>query len=207
MNDLTTTWQGGFPPATAPPDIPPLDQGSITVVSAAATAQTSSVVRYAAGIFTSQSWSTGPAVPLLIRVLNADDVRGICKDLDQQLGGTATGIDDLPLRAFRHAARCYLDNGTSDRFSTATFGPITQPGPDELLGDLTWPAGVSGTLSVNGQRLLVESHLAPVPAGPLVPLRPADLRSLIEALQAALAADTVDPLWQQVLTTAEQSPA
>ncbi len=50
-----------------------------------------------------------------------------------------------------------------------------------------------------------DGHLAHLPAADPAPVRQADLRSLVSALQKALANPGLDPLWQQVLAGAQQA--
>ena len=200
----TGPWQGGFPAPNPPPDLPDLDSGSVTIVSPGATADSGSLVRYTGGFFISQSWSTGPPVPLLIEVLQPDAIRKIRHEITEQLHGPGSGLDDIPLRAFAEAARLYLEPQASDRFTTATFGSITQVSPGEFAGNVSWPAGVAGTVLASGQKVSAQTHLAAVPAGNPAPLREADLQSLVQALDSAVAAGGIDPLWQQVLSIALQ---
>ncbi len=201
----TGPWQSGFPAPTPPPALPDLDTGSITIVSQGSTPDSGSLVRYAGGIFTSQFWSTGPAVPLLIEVLQPDALRKIRHEVAEQLHATGSGLDDIPLLAFAEAARLYLEPDASDRFTAAVFGAVTEPGPGEFLGTVSWPGGVVGMVLASGQEVSAQTHLPPVPAGNLTPLREADLRSLVEALDGALASAAIDPLWQQVLSIAQQA--
>jgi hypothetical protein len=200
-------WQGGFPAPNPPPALPDLDSGSITIVSQGPTAGSGNLVRYANGVFTSQFWSTGPPVPFLIEVLQPDAVRKIRHQVVEQLHGPGSGLDDIPLLAFVEAARLYLEPQASDRFTTATFGPIAEANPGEFVGNVSWPAGVAGTVLASGQQVSAQTHLAEVPAGNPAPLREADLKSIVDALDSAVAAGGIDPLWQQVLTIAQQALA
>jgi hypothetical protein len=201
----TGPWQGGFPAPTPPPALPDLDTGSITIVSQGSSPDSGTLVRYAGGVFTSQSWSTGPPVPLLIEVLQPDAVSKIRHEVTEQLHGPGTGLDDIPLHAFAEAARLYLETDASDRFTAAAFGMVTQPSPGEFLGTVTWPGGVVGMVLASGQEVSAQTHLAPEPAGNLTPLREADLRSLVQALEGALGTTATDPRWQQVLSIAQQA--
>jgi hypothetical protein len=209
MADYSATdnpWEGGCSVPVLPPDVPVFDSAAI-VVAQQSDAQTGVVISYRRGIFTRQSWSTGPPVPFLIEVLKPDAVREIRDQVAEQLLTPGTGLDNLPLRAFLAAADVHLNPEPSTRFNAAAFGAISEQVPGRFLGVVTYPNGVAGTLLGSDAEVSVESHLAPFPAGNLVPLRVGDLRSLIAALEAALAAGSTDPLWQQMLAFAQQAAA
>ena len=63
---------------------------------------------------------------------------------------------------------------------------------------------MTGTITGSDTGVAGESHLAPLPPGPLTPLRTGDLRSLILSLEKALTAGDLDPRWQQMLAFAQQ---
>ena len=73
------------------------------------------------------------------------------------------------------------------------------------MGVVSYPDGVEGTIAGSDQGAYGESHLAPLPAGFLAPLRAGDVRSPILSLENALAAGGTDPRWQQMLTYAQQA--
>ena len=204
----TEPWQGGLTAAGAPPGLPDLSSGGLTIVtqqSAVASGASGALVSYHEGIFTRQFWSTGPPVPFLIEILPRQQVHKILDQVIEQLRGPGSGLDDIPLRAFAEAARLYLEPDPSDRFTAAVFGPITQPSPGELTGEVSWPSGTAGTVLGSTSGVSAQTHLAPVPAGNPTPLREADLRSLALALENAVATQPIDPLWQQMLSFAQDA--
>jgi hypothetical protein len=203
--EVTELWQGSLSAPTTPPDLPAAGSGTITIVSQQSTEDSGFLVSYLEGNFTSQFWSTGPVIPYLIEVLSPERVRQIREQIIEQLRGVGSGLDDIPLRAFAEAARLYLESEASDRFEVVAFGPITRPGVGELQGEVSWPSGIVGTVLGSADGVSAQTHLAPVPAGNPVPLREADQRSLVLALTSALAAQSIDPLWQQMLSFAEQA--
>ncbi len=197
-------WQGGLTAAGPPPGLPDLSSGGITVVAQqSATAVTGALVCYQGGAFTRQFWTTGPPVPLLIESLSRGQVRQILDQVLEQLRGPDTGLDDIPLRAFAETARLYLEPKPSDRFAEAAFGPIAQPSPGDLTGEVSWPSGTVGTVLGSASAISAQTHLASVPAGNPAPLREADLRSLALALENAT--QPIDPLWQQMLSFAQDA--
>jgi hypothetical protein len=195
--------QGSLSVPVDPPSLPDVGSGAIAVISQQAGADSGVLVSYS-GVFTSQFWTTGPPVPFLIEILQPEQVRQIRNQVVEQLRGPGSGLDDLPLRAFAEAARLYLEPEASSRFTLATFGAITQPAAGDLQGEVSWSGGVAGTVLGSGGRVLAQSHLAPVPAGKPAPLREADLRSLVRALQCAVDTQDIDPLWKQMLSLAGQ---
>lgn len=199
-------WEGGLSVPVLPPNVPLFDSAAI-VVAQQSDAQTGVVVSYNRGIFTRQSWSTGHPVPVLIEVLKPQDVQQIRDELLEQLAIPGDGLDHLPLRAFVTVADVYLNPQPSTRFSRADFGAIAVQAPGQLLGSVTYPDGVAGTILGSDAGVSGESHLGPLPAGFQAPLRVGDLRSLISNLENALAAGGIDPLWQQMLTFAQQAAA
>ena len=201
----TEYWEAGFSRVFTPPILPPFGSGVIAAAVQEPGADTGAAITYTGSIFTSQSWSTGPPVPFLIKDLEPAEVRKIRDQIVDQLRGPGSGLDDLPLRAFVEVAKLYLEPGPSDRFTTAAFGTITQPSPGEYLGEVSWPGDITGTVLGTAQQISAESHLAAVQAGNPAPLREADLRSLVLALQSALAEQAADPQWQELLDLAEQA--
>jgi hypothetical protein len=199
-------WQGGFSVPTLPSAIPNFDSATITIAQQSA-AQSGVLVSYRRGIFTKQFWSTGIPVPHLIEVLKPAAVRELRDQVVEQLGLHGSGVDDLPLRAFVTTADVYLGHEPSTRFDRVTFGSIARPAPGEVMGDVAYRNGVTGTILGSGDGISAQSHLAPFPAGYLAPLRLGDLRSLISALDDALASGAIDPLWRQMLTFAKQAEA
>jgi hypothetical protein len=167
--------------------------------------QTGVAVAYSRGIFTRQAWSTGHPVPGVIEVLKPQEVRQVRDEVREQLAVPGDGLDQLPLRAFVTAADVYLNKEPSARFSRAVFGAIAQQAPGQLLGAVVYPDGVAGTIVGGDAGVSGESHPAPFPSGFQAPLRVGDLRSLISSLENALAGGGIDPLWQQMLTFAQQA--
>lgn len=198
--ETTGPWEGGF----IGPGLSDLISGEVIILSELPEAGTGIAVSYSGGIFTRRFWTTGPPVPLIIEILSPEEVKAIGDQVHDQLRGAGSGLDDIPLRAFLETVRLYLDPAASDRFTTAVFGSIVQVNPGELQGEVSWPGDVVGTvLSVDG--VSAQSNLAHVPAGNPAPLRKADLRSLVFALENAIATSVIDPLWQQMLTLAEEA--
>jgi len=144
-------------------------------------------------------------VPGVIEVLKPADVRQVRDHIRAQLDTCADGLDRLPLRAFVTVADVYLTPEPATRYRTAVFGALTEPAPGQLLGAVAYPNGVAGSVLGSDAGVSAESHLAPLPAGFLAPLRAGDLRSLITSLGDALAAGSAGPQWQQMLTFAQQA--
>lgn len=198
--ETTGPWEGGF----AGPGFSDLSDGAVIIVSQLPEAGTGILVSYSEGIFTRQFWTTGPPVPMLIELLSPEEVKAIGDQVAEQLRDSGSGLDDTPLRAFLETVRLYLETEASDRFTEAVFGSIVQTNQAELQGQVSWPGDVVGTvLSADG--VSAQTHLAQVPAGNPVPLRKADLRSFVFALEGALSTQAIDPLWQQMLSAAEQA--
>lgn len=198
--ETTGSWEGGF----AGPGFSDLSDGAVIIVSQLPEAGTGILVSYSEGIFTRQFWTTGPPVPMLIELLSPEEVKAIGDQVAEQLRDSGSGLDDTPLRAFLETVRLYLETEASDRFTEAVFGSIVQTNQAELQGQVSWPGDVVGTvLSADG--VSAQTHLAQVPAGNPVPLRKADLRSFVFALEGALSTQAIDPLWQQMLSAAEQA--
>jgi len=197
--------QGSLSFPVAPPGLPDVGSAAIAVISQLPAADSGALVSYLAGVFTRQFWTTGPAVPLLIEILPAEAVRQVRDQVARQLCGPGSGLDDLPLRIFVEAASLYLERDASGRFTSAAFGPITEVASGELQGEVAWPGGVAGTVVGSAGRIAAQTHLAPVAAGEPVPLREADLRSLVLALDNAVATQTVDPQWQTMLGLAKEA--
>jgi len=93
------------------------------------------------------------------------------------------------------------------RFRRAVFGAIAEQAPGQFSGAVACPGGVAGTIVGSDAGVSGESHLAPLPPGFQAPLRTGDLLSLILSLENALGAGGIDPLWQQMLTFAQQAAA
>ena len=197
--ETTGPWQGS-PSGTGLPGNS--DDGAVIIASEQAEGATGIMVSYADGQFTSRFWSAGPPIPLFIEILSPASVKAIRDQVAQQLQGPGSGLDDIPLRDFVETARLYLETETSGRFTEAVFGSIAQVTPGEAQGQVSWPGDVVGTVLSNGS---AQTHLAHLPAADPAPLRRADLRSLVSALQKALANPGLDPLWQQVLAGAQQA--
>lgn len=197
-------WEGGLSVPVLPPHVPLFDSAAI-VVAQPSDAQAGVAVSYSRGIFTRQSWSTGHPVPGVIEVLKPPDVQQVRDEILEQLAAGGDGLDHLPLRAFVTVADVYLSPEPSHRYRRAVFGGIAEQAPGQLLGAVSYPDGVAGTIVGSDQGVSGESHLAPLPAGSLAPLRAGDLRSLIFSLENALAVGGIDPQWQQMLTYAQQA--
>jgi len=190
--ETTGPWQGTLSGIGLPDNS---DDGAVIIAAEQAAGPTGILVSYADGQFTSRFWSAGPPIPLLIEILSPASVKAIRDQVAQQLQGPGSGLDDIPLRDF-------VETETSDRFTEAVFGSIAQVTPGEAQGQVSWPGDVVGTVLSNGS---AETHLAHLPTADPAPLRQADLRSLVSALQKALANPGLDPLWQQVLAGAQQA--
>jgi hypothetical protein len=208
--ETTTPWEGGFSGRPTPPQPPNLEAGAIVVVQAASAEGTGVQITYMDSAFYRSFWSVGSsAVPTLVEMLTPATVRQIRTQLVDQLASSATGLDDVPLKAFVEAAHQYLQSRSSERFSNAVFGTITeQTTPSVFLdGAASFPNGVVGTIQYTAGRIVAETHLSVLAAAqpsPPAPLRVADLRSLAQALQLALSNQPgIDPAWQQVLTFAQ----
>jgi hypothetical protein len=198
--EATGPWQGGF----SGPGLPALD-GAIVIAAQLPEDGAGVLVSYTGGIFTQQFWTTGPPVPRVVQILKPDEVRAVRDQIASQLQGPGSGLDDVPLREFVEAVRLHFDETASGRFAEAVFGSITQASPLGLQGQVTWPGDVIGTVLGNVEGVSAQSHLANVAAGNLAWLRSADLQSLVIALHKALDAGQTDPLWQHMLTYAEQA--
>ncbi len=203
-NAVDQPWEGGLSVPVLPPQVPLFDSAAI-IVAQQSDAQSGVAVSYGRGIFTRQAWSTGHPVPGVIEVLKPPEVRQVRDQIREQLGTCGDGLDHLPLRAFVTVADVYLSPEPSTRYRAAAFGTIAQQAPGQLLGAVAYPDGVAGSVLGSDAGVSAESHLAPLPAGFLAPLRAGDLRSLIGSLGNALAAGGIDPQWQQMLAFAEQA--
>ena len=206
MTQSSTTdqpWTGGLTVPFFPPSVPELASAAI-VVAQPFDAEAGVAVSYSRGIFTRQEWTTGHPVPLLISVLQRPEVEQIRDQVRDQLATRGEGLDDLPLRAFLTVADLYLSPEPSGRYVSAGFGAITASATGQLSGTVSYPDGVTGTITGSNTGVAGESHLAPLPPGPLTPLRTGDLRSLILSLEKALTAGDLDPRWQQMLAFAQQ---
>ncbi len=190
-------WQAGF----AGPGLPDLGGGALMIAAELPEAGTGIVVTYAGGVFRRQFWTQGPPVPLIVELLTSGDLKVLRDQLAAQLEGPGSGLDEIGLRAFLVAVRLHLSPGTSDRFAAAIFGTITAPNPGEFLGQVSWPGDVTGTVQASAAGVAAQTGLAHLTAADPAPLRPADVRSLIAALQAA---PVIAP-WDQVLNFAEQA--
>ena len=205
-NATDQPWEGGISVPVLPPHVPLFDSAAV-VVAQQSDAQAGVAVSYSRGIFTRQSWSTGHPVPGLIEVLKPQEVKQVRDQVLEQLVIPGDGLDHLPLRAFVTAADVYLNPEPSTRFDRAVFGTIAEQAPGQLLGAVAYPGDVAGTVLGSDAGVSGESHLGPLPSGFQAPLRVGDLRSLISSLENALAAGGIDPLWQQMLTFAQQAAA
>jgi hypothetical protein len=198
--EATGPWQGGF----SGPGLPALG-GAVLIAAQLPDDGAGILVSYSGGIFTRQFWTTGPPVPQIIEILPAGEVKAIRDQVAEQLQSPGSGLDDIPLREFVEAVRLHFEREPSDRFEEAVFGSITQASPGSLQGQVTWPGDVIGTVQGSADGVSAQSHLANIAAGNPAWLRNADLQSLVIALQDALATSATDPLWQQMLTYAEQA--
>jgi hypothetical protein len=205
-NATDQPWEGGLCVPVLPPHVPLFDSAAI-VVAQQSDAQAGVAVSYGRGIFTRQAWSTGHPVPGVIEVLKPQEVGQIRDQIREQLDRRGDGLDHLPLRAFVTVADVYLDPEPSARFRRAGFGAIAGQAPGQLSGAVAYPGGVAGTIVGSDAGVSGESHLAPLPPGFQAPLRTGDLLSLILSLENALGAGGIDPLWQQMLTFAQQAAA
>jgi hypothetical protein len=197
-------WAGGLSVPFFPPGVPELDSAAI-VVAQQFDAEAGVAVSYSRGIFTRQEWTTGHPVPDLIVVLQRPEVEQVRDQVREQLTTRGAGLDVLPLRAFLTVADLYLSPEPSGRYVSAVFGAISEPAAGQLSGTVSYPDGVTGTIVGSDTGVSGESHLAPLPPGPLDPLRVADLGSLITSLEKALTAGDLDPLWQHMLAFAQQA--
>jgi hypothetical protein len=195
--DSLGPWEAGF----AGPGLPDLEGGALIIAAELPEAGTGIAVTYTGGVFRRQFWTDGPPVPLIIELLTSGELKVLRDQLAAQLQGPGSGLDEIPLRAFLEAVRLHLSPGTSDRFAAAVFGTITAPNPGEFLGQISWPGDVTGTVQASANGISAQTGLAHLTAASLVPLRPADVRSLVAALQAA----PVSAPWDQVLNFAEQA--
>jgi hypothetical protein len=193
-------WAGGF----SGPGISDLG-GAVLIASELPQAGTGILVSYAEGQFTRRFWTTGPVVPEVIEILSRDQVHAIRDQVAGQLMGPGSGLDDIPLRTFVETVRMYFEPQASDRFTVAAFGSISQLNPGELQGTVSWPGAVIGTVLGSANGVSAQTHLAHMAAGNPSPLRSADLQSLILALHSALAISAIDPVWQKMLSFAEQA--
>jgi len=191
-------WQGGLAQPVGPPSRPRFGTGALTLVSQT-DASSGSVVSYVGGIFAAQFWTVGHPVPFLVRELDPEDVQALRDELSEQLEGPSAGLDEVPLRAFVAAAEAYVAT-RSERFSGAGLRAISTPAPGEVLGELSWPSGAIGSVLGSRQGVAGQSHIPSQPAGELVPLRDAELRSLTAALAAAerTTGEGIDPLWSEL---------
>jgi hypothetical protein len=199
-SEATGPWAGGF----SGPGISDLG-GAVLIASELPQAGTGVLVSYSEGQFISRLWSTGPAIPEIIEILSRDRVHAIRDQVAEQLMGPGSGLDDIPLRAFVETVRMYFEPEASDRFTVAAFGSISQVNPGELQGTVSWPGAVIGTVLGSASGVSAQTHLAHMAAANPAPLRGADLQSLILALHSALAISAIDPVWQKMLTFAEQA--
>jgi hypothetical protein len=198
--EATGLWQGGF----SGPGLPALG-GAVVIAAQLPDDGAGVLVSYSGGIFTRQFWTTGPPVPHIIEILPPEEVKAIRGQVAEQLEGPGSGLDDIPLRDFVETVRLHFEQEASDRFTEAVFGSIAQASPASLQGQVTWPGDVIGTVLGSADGVSAQSHLANVTAGNPAWLRSADLQSLVIALHNALATSGIDPLWQQMLTFAEQA--
>lgn len=199
-SEATGPWAGGF----SGPGLSDLG-GALIIAAELPDAGTGILVSYSEGRFTSQFWTTGPPVPQFIEVLSREQVYAMRDQVESQLRGPGSGLDDIPLRDFVETVRMYFEQEASDRFTTAAFGSITQAADGSLEGQLSWPGDVVGTVVGSTGGVSAQSHLRYLAAGNPAPLRSADLQSLILALHSALARSAINPLWQQMLTFAQQA--
>jgi hypothetical protein len=198
--EATGLWQGGF----SGPGLPALG-GAVVIAAELPDDGAGILVSYAGGIFTRQFWTTGPPVPQIVEILKPDEVAAVRDQVVAQLETSGCGLDEIPLREFVEAVRLHFQQDASQRFTDAVFGSITQSSPLGLQGQVTWCGDVIGTVLGNSDGISAQSHLANVAAGNPAWLRSADLQSLVIALRQALATAQIDPLWQQMLTFAEQA--
>jgi hypothetical protein len=199
-NAATGPWAGGF----SGPGLSELG-GAVIIAAELPDAGTGILVSYSGGRFTRQFWSAGPPVPQFIEVLSPEQIHAIKDQVAAQMVGIGSGLDDIPLRSFVETVRMYFEPDASERFTSAAFGSITEITPGTLAGELSWPGDVVGTVVGSADGVLAQSHLAHVAAADPVPLREADLESLLLALHGALANPAIDPLWQQMLIFAERA--
>jgi hypothetical protein len=198
--EATGLWQGGF----SGPGLPALG-GAVVIAAELPDDGAGILVSYAGGIFTRQFWTTGPPVPQIIEILKPDEIAAIRDQVVGQLQAPGSGLDEIPLREFVEAVRLHFSQDASHRFADAVFGSITQSSSQSLQGQVTWPGDVIGMVLGNSDGVSAQSHLANVAASNPAWLRNADLRSLVIALQDALDTAQPDPMWQQMLTFAEQA--
>jgi hypothetical protein len=198
--EATGLWQGGF----SGPGLPALG-GAVVIAAQLPDDGAGVLVSYAGGIFTRQFWTTGPPVPQIIEILKPDEVAAVRDQVVEQLHTPGCGLDEIPLREFVEAVRLHFQQDASQRFAQAVFGSITPSSPLGLQGQVTWCDDVMGTVLGNPDGISAQSHLANVAAGNPAWLRSADLQSLVIALRQALDTAQLDPLWQQMLTFAEQA--
>lgn len=196
-SDTTGPWQAGF----AGPGLSDLGGGAIIIAAELPEAGTGIMVTYSGGVFTRRFWTDGPPVPQIVELLSPGELKVLRDQLELQLQGPGSGLDDIPLRAFLDTLRLSLSGGTSDRFATATFGSIVAENPGEFLGQVNWPGDVTGTVQASAGAVAAQTHLAQLATGNPAPLRSADVRSLVAALQVT----TVSASWAQVLNFAEQA--
>jgi hypothetical protein len=193
----TEPWQAGF----AGPGLSDLAAGAMVLASEQGQAGTGVLVTYSEGAFTRRFWSDGPPIPLIIEILPPEELKALGDQLDAQLEGAGSGLDDIPLRDFAEAIRLHLSSQASSRFAAAAFGSIATVNPGEFLGQVSWPGDVVGTIAASAGAISAQTHLAHLGTGDPAPLRKADIRSLVLALQAS----TVNAQWEQVLSFAEQA--
>jgi hypothetical protein len=196
----TGLWQGGF----SGPGLPALG-GAVVIAAQLPDDGAGVLVSYAGGIFTRQFWTTGSPVPQIIEILKPDEVAAVRDQVVEQLQAPGCGLDEIPLREFVEAVRLHFQRDASQRFAEAVFGSITQSSPLGLQGQVTWPGDVIGMVLGSTDGISAQSHLANVAAANPAWLRSADLQSLVIALRQALDTAQLDPLWQQMLTFAEQA--
>lgn len=196
-SDTTGPWEAGF----AGPGLTELEGGALIIAAESPDAGTGIMVTYAEGVFRRQFWTDGPPIPLIVEILGPGELKVLRDQLAVQLQGPGSGLDDTGLRAFLEALRLQLSPDTSDRFAAAAFGSIVEQNPGEFLGQVSWPGDVAGTVQASAGGVSAQSSLAHLTASAPAPLRLADVRSLVAALQAA----PVSAPWEQVLSFAEQA--
>ena len=190
-------WQGGLAQPVGPPSRPRFGTGALTLVSQT-DASSGSVVPYVGGIFAAQFWTVGHPVPFLVRELDPRRPSAARRAVRAARGaerrarrGPAAGVRRGGRGVRRDPVGAVLRRALARDLHPRSRRGIggAQLAQRRDRNSAREPAGGRGPVAHPSQ-----------PAGELVPLRDADLRSLIAALAAAerTTGEGIDPLWSEL---------
>lgn len=162
------------------------------------------VITFSDGMFTLglRAARPGVVVPLILRILNPQDLSALLDALQDQLDHSPAdpSLDIAALQAFVEIVARTVGDAASNIFERARFADISKDACDGIVAHLGLGIDTAVTVHDAGGVISFSQQPVPLPPGPFRPLSQAERDSLTAALTNFL--DTTpqaNPLWQELL--------